>query len=142
MIKKLFALACALAVLTSVAGTANAVAEASDYLISYSAWMTAGDDSGEVYISFDVEGTHVMDEIGCDTIELQEKNGTQWLPIWYKSGNVSNGLVAEDEDFHWDDVLYSRATSGKQYRAKVTIFAADSEGSDGRIVTTNTVTAP
>lgn len=143
-----FVLICTFSLCTSMIGAAGAVNDnintvtpnrASDYLTYYDAWASTG-AKREVIISCDVIATGYMDLIGSTYIVVQEKNGSSWTGVATYFGSVANGLLAADTDEHAGNITYV-GTSGKQYRARVTVYAGDSTGDDSRTVITNTITA-
>lgn len=140
-------LICLFSLCTAMTETVNAVSisedtvtRASDYFSFYSARASTGKKC-EVIISFDVVTIGYMDLVGSTYIAVQEKNGSSWTDVASYFGSISNGRLVANRSAHAGSVTFT-GTSGKQYRARVTIYAADSRGSDSRVVTTNTVVAP
>ncbi|NCB25339.1 MAG: hypothetical protein EOM62_07695 [Bacteroidia bacterium] len=114
--------------------------QASDYLDSYGAWSDNGTGS-QIEICYDVNGTNYMDIIGVSYLVVQEYNSGSWTTVASTFGTTANGLLAADTFSHTGSIIYPGGTSGKQYRARVTVYAELDGGSDSRTVTTNTVTA-
>ncbi len=112
---------------------------ASDYFGFYSASATSG-TTGEVAISFLIRPTKTMGTIGVTKIIIQEKDGNRWQDAYTKTGTAYNGLLDSDVNSFRGSYTYA-ATSGKTYRAIVTLCAKDSSGGDSRTVTTNSVVA-
>lgn len=145
-LKNLFLLICMFSLFAGTVGTASATNisvaaqnRASDYLDSYEAWTSSG-AKREVIISFNVYATDYMDFIGSTYIVVQEKNGSSWDTVMTRFGSVANGLLEEDTDEHAGNISYM-GTSGKEYRALVTIYAENNKGNDSRTIITNSVTA-
>ena len=112
---------------------------ASDYFSYYSAAAT-GEAKGDVAISISIRATKTMDSIGATKIVIQEKDGNRWQEVYTKTGTIYNGLLDSDESSFRNSYTYS-GTSGKTYRAIVTLYAKDAFGSDSRTVTTNSIVA-
>lgn len=112
---------------------------ASDYFSYYSAAATGGTE-GDVAISIGIRATKTMSSIGATKIVIQEKDGNRWKEAYTKTGTIYNGLLNSDASSYWGSYTYS-GTSGKTYRAIVTLCAKDSSGGDSRTVTTNSVVA-
>lgn len=133
---------CAVMVIpTAAADVDNGVEpmRASDYIDAYSAWMTTG-SGGKLYINYDITATGRMTIIGAKLIALQVKDAGIWTNLKNYGGSLANGMYAQNTGFHGGTITYG-GTSGKDYRAIVTLYAADSTGSDSRVVTTNAVRA-
>jgi len=112
-----------------------ASARASNFINAYNASMSAG-NNGNVTVSFNITGTGTMTEIGSTRIELRE-NGTlvaTYLPT------STNGMIGKNRAIHSGTVTY-KGVQGSTYRATVTFRAANSNGHDNRVLTTNTVAA-
>ena len=112
---------------------------ASDYFSSYSTSATGGAE-GDVAISVSIRATKTMDLIGATKIVIQEKDGTRWQEVYTKTGTIYNGLLDSEARSFRNSYTYS-GTSGKTYRAIVTLYAKDAFGSDSRTVTTNSIVA-
>lgn len=112
---------------------------ASDYFSSYSVAATSGSE-GDVAISISIRPKRTMDSIGATKIVIQEKNGNRWKEVYTKTGSNYNGLLDSDSSSFRGSYTYS-GTSGKTYRAIVTLYAKDAFGSDSKTVTTNSVVA-
>ena len=69
-VKKIFCIALAICMLSSTL-IASAALEASNYLSSYSASLTAR-SGGKIHITVDVTGAGFMDEIGATDIYIYE----------------------------------------------------------------------
>jgi hypothetical protein len=114
--------------------------QASDYIDSYSAWCVNGTGS-QVVICYEVNGTRVMDLIGVSYLVVQEYNSGSWTTVATTFGSTGNGLLITDASTHMSSIIYPGGTSGKQYRALVTVYAELDGGYDYRTITTNSVTA-
>lgn len=136
--KKTISFVVALVMLCSVCFAA--VPRASEYISSGNAASTATAVKGEIEITYDVTGRGRMTKIGASKIIVQEKNGGSWETVKTFWGSVSNGMLDENTTSHAGSVTYT-GTSGKQYRAIVTVYAENSGGSDSRTVTTAAVSA-
>ena len=112
---------------------------ASDYFSSYSVSATGGVE-GDVAITISIRAKKTMDSIGATKIVIQEKDGNRWQEVYTKTGSNYNGLLDSDSSSFRGSYTYS-GTSGKTYRAIVTLYAEDAFGNDSKTVTTNSVVA-
>jgi hypothetical protein len=112
---------------------------ASDYFSSYSVSATGGVE-GDVAITISIRAKKTMDSIGATKIVIQEKDGSRWQEAYTKTGTIYNGLLDSDARGFRGSYTYS-GTSGKTYRAIVTLYAEDAFGNDSKTVTTNSVVA-
>lgn len=117
--------------------TANA--RASLYLSDYLAILSEGHDSGELIISFSVDATGKMDQVGINKIVLYRTDGNETITIF---GSTRNGLIEANTYETSGDYTFTGLTSGAYYYAVVTVFAKDASGSDARAITTKTMQAP
>ena len=117
----------------------NAPQRASDYLTYYAAYALTASNGG-VTIEFEVEGTGRMNHVGASYIVVQEKVGTKWIGVSTYFGSTSNGMLAQNAYSHISSITYN-GTSGKVYRALVTVYAENSSGDDSRTIITNSITA-
>lgn len=114
-------------------------ARASDYFVVYSTNATSP-EKGKIAIDFGVFAKRDMQSIGAKKIVIQEKNGSTWTDVATKNGTIYNGLLDSNVDSYSSTYTYA-GTSGKTYRAIVTVYAKDALGDDSRTVTTNSVVA-
>ncbi len=101
---------------------------ASDQIGSYS--IDIATSSGKIRVTAYVFGNGSMNKIGCESIEIYDKNGSRW-----------DSYVDLDED---DDYMSSTnihayahtfefdATKNVEYMVSVTIFAENDDGRDTR----------
>ena len=126
-------------VLTTALSCITANARASLYLSSYLAGISRGDNKGELVISFSVDATGKMDQVGVNKIELIRTDGQESITIY---GTTRNGLIETNTYETAGDYTITDLKSGAYYYAIVTVFAKDGSGSDARAVTTKTIQAP
>ncbi len=120
-------------------GVASAVEpKASLTLNYYNVIIGAGDNPGEIVISYDVQATDVADLVGVANIKIYRANGSYVTTI---SGSTRNGLLVKDSNRHVGDYIY-KGTSGDSYYAEVTVCAEIGDNYDSRTVTTDTVQTP
>ena len=112
--------------------------EASDYIVSSSASLSQGYDSGRLRVNYSITGKSTMDTIGVSKIEVYYSSGTKYTTIW---GSTSNGLLKQNRPTV-TDVYTLSLSSGTSYYCKVTSYAEKNGGWDSRAITTGTVTAP
>lgn len=127
---------------TCCGGTVLAANEIEPYasptLSYYDVTLFPGDDSGILWIDFDVRSGRLADKVGVEKIKIYKSNGTYVTTI---TGTTSNGLVRNDNNLHAGTYEY-KGTSGTSYYAEVTVFATIGSTSDSRTVTTSTEEAP
>lgn len=109
---------------------------ASYYIASYFAQIIPKGD-GKIKIDFTITGTGEMTKIGASVIEVYDANGG--CVKTYRSAFNSN-MMEEDTFYMRSNFIYS-GTSGTQYYAKVTFYAANANGYDSKIYYTQTKTA-
>lgn len=107
----------------------------SDYLSSYNAFAQKGSSSGKMDVTFVVRSPILATKIGVKQIEICKASGAHVTTIY---GSTSNGLQAANTTIHGATYTFT-GTPGTEYIAKVTIYAADSNGSDSRLIITSSV---
>ena len=117
----------------------NGAMEASDYLSSYSAYISNSGNTIKVY--FDVEGTAIMDSIGVTQIYLYERvdSSSSWTHVkTYLASNptYTDILMESHTGFHYGHVEYS-GNASYDYKAYVTVYAEKNGGSDSRNIIAN-----
>ena len=114
-----------------------AESRASEYLSAFSATAAKTRD-GDIAVSCSVTGSKKMDSIGVSRIEIQWYNGSRWTTEEiYTSGDLLD-LQASNEMYVSGRLTHTPEESGS-YRALVTVYARDANGSDSRVVTTKSV---
>ena len=102
-------------------------ARASGQLSRYS--VNAENIGGHIYVHVNVFGTLNVTKVGCESIYVYEKVGSDWQ-LYEKlleddpEMSVSSSMYLHTHDFD------SRA--GKEYKVNVTIFAENADGRDTR----------
>lgn len=110
----------------------NRVIQASDYFNSYSASVTF--DSSNIIVNFGVYGTGYMNTIGAQKIVLQKYQSGVWSDV--KSWT---NLYEYNSVYALGGISYP-VSSGIQYRAVITFYAANSSGYGTRVFTTDSYT--
>ena len=101
---------------------------ASDQINSYSVIVTP--TSGTLNVYFSVSGTGLMEKIGCESIEVYEKSGTQW--------NLVDSMDEDDLGMSRYNAITQKNTiqfdgeAGVEYKVSVIVFAENSAGRDTR----------
>lgn len=109
------------------------VARASDYLMLYTVSLNAmGDD--EMEVKFYVAGKRVMDEIGVTKIRIEKKVSGVWKYDRTLYEEDYADMMIEDSGDHKSSVVFT-GTPGVEYRATITAYAADADGSDAKTKT-------
>ena len=124
MKKKLIISSLLLAMFFCFASVANASIMTSDYMSDWSAGVYAR-SGGTLDISFEVQGSDIMDKIGAKTIILQERlaGSTAWNPVETFSYTKNSGMLINKALSHDYTVTYYGAVPGRSYRAKVYFYA-------------------
>lgn len=137
-IKKILVFVIIMATVVGTTGSAFAVLDASYYIHSKSADVTA-EGNGKVKVTFAITGTGIMDVLGASSITVYGSDGSSKTYTYTMSGyeNMMGGNV----------ILYSssithRGTAGVSYYAVVTFYAEDSDGGNDSVhYTSRSVTA-
>ena len=88
---------------------------------------------------FDVTGVRGMDEIGASSIAIQRStDGQSWSTVKTFSKSSYPSMVDQNTGCHASYVTYTGST-GYYYRAKVTIYAKNSNGSATDVWYTDTL---
>lgn len=94
---------------------------ASDYLDSYTVWVTAK-GGGKMSVTFIVYGTRTMDKIGAQKIVVEEWDGESWTNILeYTADKNSNFLMTQASEYTASVTFYG--LPGLQYRATLYAYA-------------------
>lgn len=127
-----------LLVTTLCCSAANAAdTRASYYLSSYDAFLYTGDSSGELTLDFSVAVARACTSYGISKVRLYTEDGDFVKTI---TGTKANGLLTSSGRLYLHEYDIS-ATPGERYYAIVTIYAADADGSDSRVYTTDVAMA-
>ena len=126
-------------ILTSPA-TATMQPQASAYINSYVATVSAV-GGGKVSVKVQVQAKSFMSEIGATNIRIEQSiNNEAWtIAATYSSDSVA-AMLSSGTIYNKTPVTY-QGTSGYQYRAVVTCYAANAAGSDSKVYVTPTVIA-
>ena len=140
--KKLFVFACMFCLMLSATSVSVGAVDsrASLYLNSYGAYATAV-GSEEIVFEFDVTTPHTMDYVGASQISVQVKNNSDiWATVATYSSDDYSDFLKYNTNSHVGSVTYE-GVAGNTYRAKITVCAGNSTGSDSRTIYTKSVTA-
>lgn len=127
--------------IASLSQTASAIEfspRASLYLDNYNAYIYEGTTPGSICVEFVVTATRPSDYVGVSELIIYKSSGTRVATI---TGTVANGLLRKDATAYLGNYTYY-GEPGAKYYAKLTIYAERDGGSDSRIYTTTTCTAP
>lgn len=111
----------------------QSVARASDYLSLYTVSLNAMGD-GEMEVDFYVLGKRMMDEIGVTKIRIEKKVSGVWKYDRTLYEEDYADMMIEDSRNHKSSVAFT-GTPGVEYRATITAYAADADGSDAKTTT-------
>ena len=105
------------------------IIQASQYISSCSSVITA--ESGSIIaVDCAVTGTGIMDTIGVQTLKIQKYQSGTWSTVKTWSNLYNYGSLQANISSTYQGV------SGIQYRAVITFYSANSNGSDTRTMTT------
>lgn len=142
MRKRIVSIVCvALFVLNTCNTVAGAVATASDYFSCTAVYATAL-SGGKVLVEFDIDATHIMEEVGAKRVYIyeQQSDGSYSNVFTFRSDNYYSSMIDTNSAFGNGEVTY-QGIPGRKYFATVAVYAKDSEGSETRYYDTNIVTA-
>jgi len=134
----LLTLSIVLILCVSSISVALATVEGSSYLESYCSIIVA-EGSSKIVITFDVAGTGKMTSIGVTQIEVQKKIGNSWYTDTTLKASNNPNFLTSNSYIHSSSVRVT-GVPGTQYRAILTFYAANSNGSDSKDQTSSTVT--
>jgi len=126
------------AAVCQIASAAENSTHASLYLNSYGAHLSPGDASGKLYLDFEVAATEISDMVGISKIVIYKSDGTR---VTTANGSLANGLLIQNDSTHVGTYTFT-VTPGQSYYAVLSVYAARDGGSDTKLYTTNTATAP
>lgn len=109
------------------------------YLHLYDSYMHAPGDS-KVQVWFEVFATRDFDKVGVTNIVLQESTDqVNWTTVHTFYYTDHESMTSSYAATHINYVEYEDGIVGRYYRARVTVSAWNSEGSDSRLVVTDPV---
>ena len=77
---------------------------------------------------FEVSALYPMDKLGASEIKIQESSDDEnWTTVKTCTMSSYSNLIDENSGFHASYVSYT-GTTGKYYRAKITLYAENSNG--------------
>lgn len=117
----------------------TADSRASKYITYAEVWLVDNGD-GVISVCVDIRAAEKMSELGMKRIEIEKQISGSWSTAATISGTIRNGLL-DTKVSVYDGFYDYDAVSGSKYRAVVTVYAKNAEGSDQRTYTTNTVIA-
>ena len=103
---------------------------ASLYFDKYSAEVKSK-GGGDITITMSVTTKKNASELGFTKVIVQEKSGSSWTDV---ATYTNSEFIIKNALAHSASVSYS-GTEGKSYRAKVTVYAKDANGSDTKTFT-------
>ena len=137
MKKKVISFLLVLAIFTSMTAAFAAV-KASDYLDSYGGALAA-EGNGVMTLSYTVRGTRIMDVVGVQEIEVQEKIGSRWYTYSTFSEEDYPEFYAYSKSSKAADFSFT-GIPGVTYRVILTAYAELNGGSDTGTVTISQAT--
>lgn len=121
-----------------VAATENENARASSFFGSSDVYLYQV-TSTKFEAWFEVTALGGMDKLGASEIKIQESSdGENWTTVKTCTPTNYSNLIREDTSVHASYVSYT-GTTGKYYRAKITLYAENSTGVGERIRYTSSI---
>lgn len=123
MKKKIALILLTLLVLFNIATVANAAIYASEYINDYFAQIKRS--GNKITVAFDISCKDTMDQIGAQTILIQERqaDSTSWTTVATYSYTNYPDMLGQDDDYYRSSVYYYGAKDDCRYRAKVYYYA-------------------
>lgn len=88
---------------------------------------------------FEVSALYTMDKVGASEIKIQESSDDEnWTTVKTFSMAYYSNMIDENSGAHASYVTYT-GTTGKYYRAKITLYAENSTGVGERIRYTSSI---
>ena len=88
---------------------------------------------------FEVSALYPMDKVGASEIKIQESSDDEnWTTVKTYTMDSYSNLICENSGAHASYVTYT-GTTGKYYRAKITLYAENSTGFGERIRYTSSI---
>lgn len=117
------------------------ITRASSYIANSGAAISADADC-QLRITFSIQGTARMSELGATTIYLYEDNGylSKLVKTYQSSDSNYSNMMDANTFYHGSDVTYE-GIAGYKYYAIVNFKAGNSTGSDTTVGQTDVVTA-
>lgn len=143
MKKKIITIVCAVLFVVNLCGiaAASATTQASDYF-SFTDVRAYAKGNGKILIEFDINATHIMEEVGAERVYIyeQQSDGKYTNVYTFRSDDYYSDMMDTNSAFGNGEVIY-QGISGRKYFATVALYAKDSEGSETRYYDTYVVTA-
>jgi len=121
----LFTVICLIALLIPVTSAAES---ASDQIMSWGIDVTFGD--GTIDVEFGITGNGTMNKLGCESIYVYKKNGTEWDDYTYRT-EYNTGMSVYNH-FTYANMIEIPCNDSAEYKVVVTVFAEDDEARDSR----------
>ena len=128
----------ALTALASPLEESNSEPKSSDYLKSYSVYLTAIGDN-QLKVVFSSVAKNVMTSVGVWEIVIDKKVAGSWSYDRTLSHVYYSNFLRSNAAQHASSVTFS-GVPGTQYRVTIMAYAANSYGSDTKPATSNSVT--
>lgn len=110
--------------------TFSAEARGSSQINAYSMTVTPVSATGTLNIKFSVNGNGMADKLGCESIYVYEKSGSNW--VFQESWSEDDDGMSRSNYYVHKNTMYYYSNVGAEYKVIVTIFAENSKGRDTR----------
>lgn len=130
---------CLFLILIFCSVTASAVDLRASSRITYATASMTKERDGNICISLYLKAKDIMNELGADNVEIQRYTGTKWVSEYTIELKDMPELMIENESSFELIFTYSPQYSKNSYRAKVSYYAEDGEGSSRLNVTSNSI---
>ena len=131
-------LAAAMLLAIPAAAAENAEPRASSFFMSTDVYLYQT-SSTQFQAWFEVSALYPMDKVGASEIKIQESSDDEnWTTVKTFSMAYYSNMIDENSGAHASYVTYT-GTTGKYYRAKITLYAENSTGFGERIRYTSSI---
>lgn len=111
--------------LTIPAGAEEIAPYASNYFMSYSAYLAA-ETSTSFEVWFSITALREMDKLGVEYIDIERSSdGSNWTIVKTYDHSDYPSLMATNTAYHSGHITYYNKQAGYQYRAYVHFYAKD-----------------
>lgn len=126
IIKRMLAISMSVACLAMFA--IPVFARASSQITAYEIDVVPGANC--IWIDVSVTGNGVMDEIGCESIEVYEQSGSKWTLC--ESLDENDSGMTKSKTVKYINSIECNGEKGVEYKVVVTVFADDGSERDTR----------
>lgn len=94
---------------------------------------------GKLVITLSIRTCYIVDTLGADNIVMQRYNGSRWVNEHTITSKEDPDLLEYNETAYDIDISYVPEFPDSTYRAIVTFYAEDRDGTSTKKITTNCI---